>query len=87
MARHISHIVYIIQSKKNNSYLYKGYTTNLQKRLTYHNSGNSQHTNKNRPWQLIFYSSFQSKQKAKAFEKYLKTASGIAFMRKRLIDY
>ncbi|MDP2684704.1 MAG: GIY-YIG nuclease family protein [bacterium] len=87
MARQTSHIVYIIQSKNNKSYIYKGYTTNLQERLKYHNSGNSKHTSKNRPWLLIFYSSFQSKNKAIDFEKYLKTASGIAFMRKRFIDY
>ena len=39
------------------------------------------------PWEIIWSASFETQKLATDFEKYLKTASGIAFMRKRLIDY
>jgi predicted GIY-YIG superfamily endonuclease len=37
------------------------------------------------PVSLIFYSAFRDKYKAFDFEKYLKTGSGRAFLKKRLI--
>jgi hypothetical protein len=35
----------------------------------------------------LFYSSFEEKKTALDFEKYLKTASGIAFRNKRLLPF
>ena len=80
------HYVYIIQSIKFKN-LYKRYSTNLQKRLKDHNSGKNKHTTQYKPWKIIYYSVFSEKNIALNFEKYLKTGSGIAFMRKRLIKY
>ena len=80
------YIVYILQSKKESARLYKGFTTNLKDRLERHNLGNVYHTAKYKPWKLIFYACFQTKKKALDFENYLKTGSGTAFMRKRLIE-
>lgn len=77
--------VYIIQSEKDSKQFYTGFTENLTKRLKEHNNGKSIHTNKFKPWKLIFYSAFNDKKRALDFEKYLKTASGIAFRNKRLI--
>jgi hypothetical protein len=37
-----------------------------------------------RPWRLISYIASSDEQKAIAFERYLKTASGRAFAKKRL---
>ncbi len=59
-------------------------TENIVNRLESHNSGASLHTNKFKPWKIIWYCVFNNKNKAALFEKYLKTASGIAFRRKRL---
>ncbi|MFH1207596.1 MAG: GIY-YIG nuclease family protein [Patescibacteria group bacterium] len=81
------HIVYILQSKSDPKRFYKGYTTNLQERLINHNLGKSKHTSKYRPWGIVFYCVFPNKKRAMKFEHYLKSASGIAFMRKRLISY
>jgi len=81
------YIVYIIKSIKFTNEIYKGFTTNLKQRLKDHNAGNSRHTKKGRLWEIIFYAAFKSKKQAIAFEKYLKSASGIAFTRKRLIEY
>ncbi|MCX6746059.1 MAG: GIY-YIG nuclease family protein [Candidatus Parcubacteria bacterium] len=77
--------VYILRSEEFPKQIYKGFSTDLKERLRRHNAGESLYTNKYRPWKLIFYAAFENKETAKNFEKYLKSASGIAFLRKRLI--
>ena len=79
------HYVYISQSKKKEDEIYKGSTSDLKARLSEHNRGNVSYTAKLRPWRIIFYCAFQDKKRALEFEKYLKPASGIAFVRRRLI--
>lgn len=76
--------VYIIKSLKIDE-KYTGYTKNLSSRLEKHNKGDIPHTRKFRPWKIIFYAAFKTKEKAINFEKYLKSHSGIAFKNKRLI--
>ncbi len=75
----------IIQSESDDSKLYFGSTQDLQKRLLAHNAGQSPHTSKYKPWKVIWYAAFSSEQKALAFEKYIKSGSGKAFLRKRLV--
>lgn len=79
------HYVYILQSEQDTSQLYYGQTTDLKKRLMAHNAGQSPHTARYKPWIIVWYGAFSSEEKAAAFEKYLKTASGKAFLRKRLL--
>ena len=78
------HHVYIIQSRIDPRQIYKGYTTNIRKRILDHNHGKSVHTNKYRPWKLLFFASFAKKKTAMEFERYLKSSSGRAFTSKRL---
>lgn len=52
--------------------------------LADHNSGKSAHTSKYMPWKLVTYVAFSDRQKAEAFERYLKSGSGHAFATKRL---
>jgi putative endonuclease len=80
------HFVYILLSKKDQSHYY-GLTRDLRSRLSSHNAGQVAYTAKHRPWKLIWFGAFISEQKAFAFEKYLKTGSGHAFSRKRLIGH
>lgn len=75
--------VYILQLK-DKSY-YHGSALDLKERLNYHRTGNVSSTKNLRPFKLVFYAAFVSKQKAMQFEKYLKTTSGWAFRNKRLI--
>lgn len=75
---------YILQSSLDGSY-YFGFTTDVTKRLDEHNRGCSFHTRKHMPWNLIWYGAFADRSKAAKFEQYLKTGSGYAFSRKRLI--
>ena len=77
------HYVYVLKLS-NNSY-YVGQTADLKKRIKVHNSGNTPYTNKFRPVELFFYCAFKAKSKAMAFEKYLKSGSGIAFRNKRFV--
>jgi putative endonuclease len=58
-----------------------GSTSNPDGRLYQHNAGESIHTARFRPWQLVLSIEFQDHQEA-AFERYLKSGSGHAFARR-----
>ncbi len=74
----------MLQSILNPEQTYIGFTEDLKTRLKAHNNGQSPHTSKFKPWALITYIAFQDENKARAFEKYLKSHSGKAFANKRL---
>jgi len=76
--------VYLLRSIPNPEQTYVGFTEDLKARLTSHNHGQSPHTAKFKPWELITYLSFKNRSTALAFEKYLKSHSGKAFASKRL---
>ena len=63
---------------------YVGSTVDIEKRVTEHNSGKSTFTKRYTPWKLIYVEQFDSLQKARTREKYLKTAAGRAFMKKHI---
>lgn len=69
----------------NNGKTYTGHTADLNKRLMRHQKGWVPATKDIRPVELITYLAFTDKYKAINFEKYLKSGSGRAFMKKRLI--
>jgi hypothetical protein len=52
--------------------------------LAKHNAGEVPHTSKYAPWTIKTYVAFVDEERAFAFEKYLKSRSGIAFPKKRL---
>ncbi|WP_448028557.1 GIY-YIG nuclease family protein [Bradyrhizobium liaoningense] len=65
-------------------HFYVGITDDLRARLAKHNAGEVPHTSKYRPWRLKTYIAFSNAKQAVAFERYLKSASGRAFAKKRL---
>lgn len=75
--------VYHLQSTKDPNKKYVGYTTDIKKRIQKHNERGSIHTRLDGPWELILIHCFKDKNKAIAFEKYLKSGSGNAFAKKR----
>ena len=77
--------VYIIRSEAFPEEEYTGATANLRQRVADHNAGKSRHTAKFIPWKLVWYSAFPDKYRALEFERYLKSHSGRAFAKKRLI--
>ena len=74
--------VYILISEADITHRYTGLTEELDARLKSHNQGNNPHTSKYRPWKIETAIAFRSREKAAAFEKYLKSHSGRAFASK-----
>ncbi len=70
---------YIIRSLSHPNERYIGSTSNLKVRLQKHNAGAVPHTSKFMPWKVENYFAFETKEKACAFEMYLKSGSGRAF--------
>lgn len=79
------HLAYILRSVSDSDRYYYGSTSDLKKRLATHNAGGNVATKPHRPSALVWYGGFPYKETAVEFERYLKTASGKAFARKRLI--
>jgi len=77
--------VYVIQSLSHPNQHYTGITENLNQRLQDHNEGRSVRTNKFKPWKVVVAIRFEDEKKARAFEKYLKTGSGRAFMKRHFL--
>ena len=73
---------YILKNSNTSRY-YIGYTPNLKNRLRKHQSGEVKSTKSNLNYPLEWYCAFRTRSQALAFEKYLKSGSGIAFMKKR----
>ncbi|HAM73885.1 MAG TPA: excinuclease ABC subunit C [Verrucomicrobiales bacterium] len=78
------HYVYTLQSLSHPSQIYTGQTANLRNRLHQHNAGKVPHTSKFRPWQIRSATAFRSPTRARAFERYLKSGSGRAFLHRHL---
>ena len=78
------YFVYLLQSRTHSNKTGVGFTEDLKKRMTAHNTGQSPYTSKFKPWKLVTYIAFEDRQKALSFEKYLKTHSGSAFAKKIL---
>jgi putative endonuclease len=76
--------VYILQSELVLDHFYVGRTKNLRSRVVRHNSGQVRHTSKWKPWRLKTSVALSDACRALALERYLKSASGRAFIKKRL---
>ena len=74
--------VYVLRSIRNPRRHYVGLTSNLAQRLEWHNSGQNEHTARDRPWQILVSLEFRTSEAARAFERYLKTGSGRAFTKR-----
>ena len=75
--------VYILQSEISAEHFYIGFTEDLHERLKTHNVGHVPQTAKFRPWRIKTAVAFTERERAIEFERYLKTASGRAFAKKR----
>lgn len=76
--------VHILQSESSPDSFFVGLTEDLNERLKRHNAGEMAHTAKLRPWTVKTVVAFSDREKATAFERYLKSPSGRAFAKKRL---
>ena len=64
--------VYMLKSKGAKSITYVGYTKNLKKRITQHNSSKGAKFTKGRKWKLIYKEKLNSKSEAISREYYIK---------------
>jgi len=64
--------VYMLKSKSVKPITYVGYTNNLRKRITLHNSGKGAKFTRGRKWTLIYKEKFKSKNEAISREYYIK---------------
>jgi putative endonuclease len=67
--------VYVLLSEKDNK-RYIGYTNNLERRLSEHNSGLVKSTKNRRPLKLIYFEEFAIKSDALSREKKIKAKKG-----------
>ena len=62
----------MLKSKSNKPITYVGYTKNLKKRITLHNSGKGAKFTRGRKWILIYKELFKTKKEAISREYYIK---------------
>ena len=79
------HYVYLLKSEADPGKQYVGSTRDLCRRIKEHNESRSPHTAKFRPWLFIAYFAFAEEKRAIEFEKYLKTGSGRAFIKRHFL--
>jgi predicted GIY-YIG superfamily endonuclease len=76
--------VYVLKNGAVPPRYYTGLTSNVSTRYSEHNSGSRIHTAKYRPWSIDLVIEFGDEQRAVAFERYLKSGSGVAFANRHL---
>ncbi|OGD53450.1 excinuclease ABC subunit C [Candidatus Beckwithbacteria bacterium RBG_13_35_6] len=79
------YFVYILLSLKDNN-LYIGFTSNLKQRLYQHAQGQVISTKYRKPIKLLYYEAFINKVDAKKRERFLKSGSGLRFLKKQLVN-
>lgn len=67
--------VYVLKSEKDGK-LYIGCTSDVERRIQYHNEGKVFSTKSRRPFVLIFKEEYADKYQAYNIERYYKTAKG-----------
>ena len=76
--------VYVLRNKADPTRYYTGLTSHVEARLKAHNAGRCPHTATGRPWEVYVVIEFSNEKRAVAFERYLKSGSGVAFAKRRL---
>ena len=67
-------------------FIYVGSTNNLYRRFSEHTAGLVQSTKHYRPFELVAYVAVRTERKARELEKYFKTGSGKAILKKRILS-
>jgi predicted GIY-YIG superfamily endonuclease len=74
--------VYVLKTLDATPRYYVGVTSDVARRLVWHNQGHCLHTAKYRPWRAHVIIEFQDQPHATTFERYLKSGSGRAFAKR-----
>ena len=76
--------VYVLKSLSAD-FVYVGSTNDLDRRLEEHNDGLSQSTKAYRPFKIQAFIAVETEIKARELERYFKTGSGKAILKKRIL--
>jgi predicted GIY-YIG superfamily endonuclease len=76
--------VYVLKNLDTPARYYTGVTSDVARRHAEHNAGDCTHTSKHRPWSIDVVIEFADERRAVAFERYLKSGSGVAFAHRHL---
>jgi putative endonuclease len=79
----MKHSVYVLKSLLNNRH-YIGCSSDLQRRISEHNDGKVKSTKAYKPWKIIYYEAFDSKEEAFYREREIKSFKGGIKFRKLL---
>ncbi|MFC5682657.1 GIY-YIG nuclease family protein [Flavobacterium sp. MAHUQ-51] len=79
----MKYYVYVLESEKDGR-LYKGHTSDIDKRIKEHNSGKTKSTKAYRPWNLVYFEVFDTREEAVLREKYFKSGIGREFLKEKL---
>lgn len=82
--RVLKRFVYVLRNGETPPRYYTGITSDAARRLAEHNGGSCVHTGKYRPWSIDVVIEFPDERRAVAFERYLKSGSGVAFAQRHL---
>ncbi len=74
--------VYVLQDDSGK--LYKGMTSDLNRRFAEHSRGKTKTTSKMKDIFVVYTEEYVTRLEARAREKYLKTAAGRRFLKKKL---
>jgi putative endonuclease len=80
----LNSFVYFLRSTTKN-WIYVGMTRDLQRRLREHTDGEVQSTKAHRPLKLAGYVAVETEGTARRLERYFKTGSGKAVLKKRIL--
>ena len=79
--------VYVLENQNDKSW-YIGYSSDLKKRVTQHQTGQGgETTKKKQSWRLIYYEAYLNKKDAEGRERFLKSGSGRKYLKKQLSNY
>jgi len=78
----MKYYTYILKSLKNNN-IYVGSTQNIEKRIDLHNAGKVKSTKFYKPWELLDYEAYNSRNEAILREKFLKTHQQKEILKKK----
>jgi predicted GIY-YIG superfamily endonuclease len=76
--------VYVLKNRDTPPRYYTGLTSDVARRLAEHNSDGGHRTCRYRPWSVDVVVEFADERRATAFERYLKSGSGVAFAHRHL---
>jgi putative endonuclease len=80
----LKRFVYVLRNDEIPPRYYTGLTSDVGSRHAEHNAGRCTPTAKHRPWSIDVVIEFADERRAVAFERYLKSGSGVAFAHRHL---